>query len=188
MLEFNPESVVLVNEMGCVKYYAGLYEESIRYYRQVLATTPGFALANWGLGRSLTREGKYGEALSVLKKFNAAHGVEVPMILAEIGYVQAVSGDRRAARETIQRLQTMSRTRWVDPYFIAMIHLALHERGETYAWLDKAYIVRSPFLISLATDPKWSAAQGDPRFQTLWNRMTTRRPSDTAARVSTGGS
>jgi hypothetical protein len=82
----------------------------------------------------------------------------------------------------------MSRTRWVDPYFIAMIHLALHERGETYAWLDKAYIVRSPFLISLATDPKWSAAQGDPRFQTLWNRMTTRRPSDTAARVSTGGS
>ena len=83
----------------------------------------------------------------------------------------------------IQRLQVMSRKRFVDPYFTAIIYLALKDEDQTYAWLDKAYEVRSPFLISIATDPKWSGSQGDPRFQALWDRMMRGRPS-TATVVS----
>ncbi len=127
---------------------------------------------NWGLGRSLGREGKYSEALQHLKHFNTTYGVEHPLVLGEIGYIQAVSGDRKAAHATIRRLEYLSRSRYVDPYFTAQIYLALNDRDNTYAWLDKAYKIRSPFLISIATDPKWSAAQGDARFQALWNRMT----------------
>jgi len=171
MLELNPESPVLIGELGCVQYYAGHYEESIRLYRQSLAQAPQGVLANWGLGRSLAREGRFAEALDVLRRFNGTYGVEQPLIDAEIGYIQAAAGDRSGAHAMIQRLQAMSRRRFVDPNFTAIIYLALKDENQIYAWLDKAYDIRSPFLISIATDPKWTGSQGDPRFQALWDRM-----------------
>jgi TolB-like protein len=172
LLDFNPRSALLIGELGCVNYYAARYDDSIRYYHQALALAPQSVLSGWGLGRSLARVGKYAEALDELKHFKSAHGVVNPLILAEIGYIQALSGDRSAARATVRQLQQMERSRFVDPYFVAVIELALNDQNATYAWLEKAYSKRSSFLISIATDPKWSASMGDPRFQALWARMT----------------
>jgi TolB-like protein/Tfp pilus assembly protein PilF len=180
MLEFDPGSVLLVSELGCVNYYAGRYDDSVRYYRQALATAPGSVVANWGLGRTLGSQGKYTEAVADLKRFNSVYGIEHPLTLAEIGYIQAVSGDRPAALETLHRLELKSRTQFVDPFFIAEIYLALNNRDEAFAWLEKAYKIRSPFLISLATDPKWSGVRRDPRLQLLWDRMTSHAPHENA--------
>lgn len=187
MLEFNPGSVMLVSEMGCINYYAGRYDDSVRYYRQALATAPWAVLANWELGRSLCREGKYGEALQLLKIFDAHYGTEQPLVLGEIGYIQALSRDRKAAHVTIQRLEFLSRSRFVDPYYVAEIYHALNDRNSTYAWLDKAYTIRSPFLVSLASDPKWSSEQADPRFQQLWNRMTASGGHSASSSQTTAG-
>ncbi|MGB6193603.1 MAG: tetratricopeptide repeat protein [Terracidiphilus sp.] len=172
MLEFNPGAVMIVNEMGCVNYYAGRYDESVRYYRDALASAPGFVLANWGLGRSLGREGKYSEAIADLRRFNSVYGIEHPLTLGEIGYLQALSGDRAGALATIHKLEAMGRTQFIDPIFIAQSYLGLHDRAQTYAWLDRAYKIRSPFLIGLATDPRWASLRGERRFKALWNRMT----------------
>jgi TolB-like protein/Flp pilus assembly protein TadD len=190
ILELNPGSVLFVTELGCVNYYAGRYDESIRYYRQVLASSPWAVLASWGLGRSLAGAHRYKEALDVLKKFNTTYGVEHPLILGEIGYIQAISGDHAAARETIQKLRTKSRKEWVDPYFTAEIYLALNDRPRTYAWLEKAYQDRSAFLVSIATDPKWSASLNDPHVQALWNKMTatSARAMRSANSSGSGGS
>ncbi|HEY6489265.1 MAG: tetratricopeptide repeat protein [Terracidiphilus sp.] len=174
MLEFNPNSPFLVTELGCINYYAGRYEDSLRYYRQSLALAPHGILAAWGFARSLGKLGRYSEALAFLRKFDGTSSLKNPLLLAEIGYMQARSGDRSDALATMHHLKAMARTRFVDPYFIAVIYLGLKDRDATYAWLDKAYTIRSPFLVSIATDPKWSASQGDPRFQALWNRMLSK--------------
>jgi hypothetical protein len=63
----------------------------------------------------------------------------------------------------------------VDPYLIAIVYLGLKDGDNTYAWLDKAYTSRSPFLISIATDPKWSTSHSNTRFEEIWSRMTERR-------------
>ncbi len=175
MLEFDPHSPGLIDELGCVSYYGGRYTDSIRYYRQAIAADPQAAIAYWGLGRSLTREGHYIEALETLRRFKAVNGFEPPIITAEIGYSEASSGDRRAALATVARLQRESRISYVDPYLIAVIYLGLKDGQNTYAWLDQAYAARSSFLISIATDPKWSTSRSDPRFQEIWNRMTESR-------------
>jgi TolB-like protein/Tfp pilus assembly protein PilF len=172
MLEFDPHSASLIGELGCVSYYAGRYSDSIRYYRQAIATDPKAAIAYWGLGRSLAREGRYQEALETLKRFKAVNGFEPPVITAEIGYSEASSGDRRAALATVTRLERESKISYVDPYLIAIVYLALKDDRNTYAWLNRAYTMRSSFLISIATDPKWSTSRSDARYQEIWNRMT----------------
>ena len=138
------------------------------------AADPLSPISYWGLGRSLAREGRYAESLQALKEFKAANGFEPPVLTAEIGYSQAVSGDRLGALETEKQLENESRQRYVDPYFMAMVYLGLKESDRTYEWLDKAFDDRSSFLISITSDPRWAASRGDARFQALWNRMTAK--------------
>lgn len=172
MMEFDPRSPQLVSELGCVKYYGGHYDDSIRYYRQAISDDPKSPVAYWGLGRSLTRLGRYPETLETLKAFKTANGFEPPMITAEIGYSQAVSGDRQAALQTLRQLEDESRQTYVDPFFMAIVYLGLNDLDRTYEWLDQAYAKRSPFLISITSDPRWASSRNDSRFQSLWNRMT----------------
>jgi TolB-like protein len=173
MLEFDPHSAGLISELGCVSYYAGRYGDSIHYYRQAIAADPQAAILYWGLGRSLAREGRYKEALETLRRFKAMNGFEPPIITAEIGYSEALSGDRRAALATVTRLQQESKVSYVDPYLIAIVYLALKDDRNTYAWLNRAYGMRSPFLVSISSDPKWAGSRSDPRFEEIWNRMIT---------------
>jgi TolB-like protein/Flp pilus assembly protein TadD len=172
VLEFDPRSPTLLGELGCINYYGGKYEESIRYYRQALAADSRSPIANWGLGKSLVREGRYAEALETLRRFKTVNGFEPPIITAEIGYAEGSSGDRKAAIETAHMLQRASVHTFVDPYLVALIYLSVKDADNTYAWLNKAYADRSPFLISIATDPKWTASRQDERFQDLQSRMT----------------
>lgn len=186
MLEFDPDSSMLISEMGCVKYYAGEYDDSIRYYHQAMAIDSESVLGYWGLGRALAKTGRYKDALDALQKFKPANGIEPPIITAEIGYTQGVSGDKLSAAQTLRGLKEQARKIYIDPYLVAVVYLSLGDRESTYAWLDKAYDVRSPFLISLATDPKWSDEASDPRLRALWNRMTQGHPADSAHEVSVG--
>jgi hypothetical protein len=129
------------------------------------------------MGRSLAREERYKEALEDLRRFKQLNGFEPTIITAEIGFTEAASGDRHAAMGIVKQLQEESKGAYVDPYLMAVIYLGLKDRENTYAWLDRAYQSRSPFLISIATDPKWSDWRSDARFEALWNRMTTEAQS-----------
>jgi TolB-like protein/Tfp pilus assembly protein PilF len=186
MLEFDPESTMLISELGCVKYYSGQYDDAIRYYRRANTMDSQSVLASWGLGRALTREGRYKEALDTLRAFKPAGGIEPPILTAEIGYTEGLSGNRVAAEQTLRDLKEQSKKIYVDPYLVAVIYLGLKDYDNTYAWLDKAYAVRSPFLISLASDPKWAAETSNPRLRALWNRMTTKTAQKSGAEVSAG--
>jgi TolB-like protein len=172
MLEFDPHSVMLIAELGCVNYYAGHYDDSIRYYQQALTLDPRSVLANWGMARVLARESRYKEALDRLKEVKKLNGFEPPIITAEIGFTEAASGDREAALQTLKQLKEESKHMYVDTFLMAVVYLGLKDHENTYAWLERAYQARSPFLISLATDPKWSDSRSDARFEALWNRMT----------------
>lgn len=105
--------------------------------------------------------------MQILRRFKTVNGFEPPIITAEIGYAEGASGDRKAAMEIAHMRQGASAHTFVDPYLVALIYLSVKDTDNTYAWLDKAYADRSPFLISIGTDPKWTASRQDARFQGL---------------------
>jgi len=170
-LDFDPRASELIGELGCIHYYAGENQEAERDYRRALAADPHSPVPYWGIGKCLTREGRYSEALKYLHSFKTLTGIEPPMITAEIGYTQGVSGDHKQALETMHQLKKAATHAWVDPYFIALIYHSLKDREQTYLWLDKAYQARSTFLISLLTEPKWEDARNDPEFVALINKI-----------------
>jgi TolB-like protein len=171
MLEYDPQSAQLVGELGCIDYYRGDYENAIQHYRDAMAMDPHSPVPYWGLGKSLSLQGKYGEAVKILRQFKQATGFEPPLLTAEIGYALGREGKANEAEQEITVLRDESKSIFVDPYFVALIYLGIGDEHATLQWLNRAYEVRSTFLISISTEPKWKAMIERPGLQAFLAKM-----------------
>jgi TolB-like protein len=175
MLEYDPQSAQLIGELGCIDYYRGDYEHAMQRYREAMAMDPHSPVPYWGLGKTLSLQGKYGEAVKILRQFKLATGFEPPLLTAEIGYALGREGKTSDAEREIAELREMSKSTFVDPYFVALIYLGIGDEQATLQWLDRAYVVRSPFLISITTEPKWKPMIGRPGLQEFLAKITPRK-------------
>ena len=61
--------------------------------------------------------------------------------------------------------------KYVSPYFIALVYVGLGEKDQAFAWLEKAYQERHPYLILIKVEPVFDVLRSDPRFQDLVQRI-----------------
>jgi TolB-like protein len=165
MLGYDPQSPALIAELGCIDYYRGDYDHAIKFFREAITSDPRSPVPYWGLGKSLALRGNYEEAVRIMRQFRAVTGFEPPVLTAEIGYALARSGQKQEAEKEVEQLKEESKTIFVDPYFLSLIYLGMHDETLTLRWLDEAYQVRSPFLISMTTEPKWKEMLKQPKLQ-----------------------
>jgi TolB-like protein/tetratricopeptide (TPR) repeat protein len=177
MLVYDPQSALLISELGCIEYYRGDYEDAMRYYREAIAKDPHSAVPYWGLGKTLSLQAKYEESVKIMRQFKPGNGFEPPLLTAEIGYALGRAGKMNDARREIEELQVESKSAYVDPYFVSLIYLGMREEQLTLEWLDRAYAQRSPFLISISTEPKWKPMIDRPGLQAFMAKMTPQRHS-----------
>ena len=170
-LAYDPESGTLINELGCVAYYHRRYEDSVTQFKKAMEFAPTSPVPYWGLGKSLTQLGRYQEALEALNSYSARNGDPPPVLIAESGYTLARWGKREDAKARLELLSRLSKGNYIDPFFFAVVHLGLGERDQTFQWLSKAADVRSTYLFSILTDPKWADLLSDPRTGAIVTRM-----------------
>ena len=173
-LSYDPQSEMLISELGCAAYYERHYEDAVRSYRSAIELDPGSPLPYLGLGRSLTELGKYQEAVDVLDSFSKRNGFAPPILLAESGYTCALSGDRKDAMQRMQSLEDQTKSAYVDPYLIALIYHGLHDHAATIYWLQKAAAVHSSLLFSVLSDPMWQDSQQDPQLIAIVDKMESK--------------
>ena len=178
MLGYDPQSATLIGELGCIDYYRGDYDHAIQSFREAMTIDPRSPVPYWGLGKSLSLRGDFDEAVQAMRQFKAVSGFEPPMLTAEIGYALARAGKRQEAESEIDQLKEESKTAYVDPYFIALIYLGLADEPLTLRWLDQAYRVRSPFLISISTEPKWKEMLERPKLQSFVAKLVPQAEAD----------
>lgn len=174
LLSYDPQSEMLVSELGCAAYYERHYEDAIRSYRSAMELDPGSPLPYLGLGRSLTELGKYQEAVDVLDSFSKRNGFAPPILLAESGYTCALSGDQKGAMQRMKSLEDQAKSAYVDPYLIALIYHGLHDHTATIDWLQKAAAVHSSLLFSILSDPMWEDSQQDPQLIAIVDKMESK--------------
>lgn len=172
MLDYDPQSAQLIGELGCIDYYRGDYENAMVHYREAVARDPHSPVPYWGLGKTLSLQGKYGEAVKTIRQFKTANGFEPHLLTAEIGYALGREGKMSEAQQEIAELREQSKSTFVDPYLVSLIYLGMRDEKDTLQWLNRAYVVRSPFLISISTEPKWKSMIERPSLQAFLARMT----------------
>jgi hypothetical protein len=88
------------------------------------------------------------------------------------------------ARQAVDQLMELSRSKYVSPYDIALIYTGLGEKDLAFAWLEKAYVERTGRLLELP-DPAFDSMRSDPRFLNLVKRIGL--PQESAVRASREG-
>src|SRR4029077_11794833 len=91
--------------------------------------------------------------------------------VAALGETYAKAGNRDAAQRILERLDELSKQRYVTPYIVGRINLALGKRNEALGCLETAYQLRDSFMVFLKTDPLLDDLRSEPRFQELLRRM-----------------
>jgi TolB-like protein/Tfp pilus assembly protein PilF len=165
----DPLSLIINTVVGTHFYYARQYDKAITQCRETLELDPNFHVAYGVIGEAYIQKGMYKEAIAVLKKaISLSPG---PDGLARLGYAYAMAGQRNKAKEVLNKLQTLSRRRYIEPASRAIIYTGMAEREQAFTWLERASEDRNDLLVMLKVDPRLDTLRSDPRFTELLRRV-----------------
>ena len=85
----------------------------------------------------------------------------------------ALSGRTEPARDTLQKLDDISRTRYVSPFEFVALHFALGDIEDGYRWLVKACDDRCFEFLALKVDPRFDPLRDDHRFTEVSRRVVS---------------
>ena len=166
----DPLSPVVNLALGYHFYYARQYPQAIEQCQKTLALDANFEAAHVALGRSYERKGAYPEAIAELRKALELSGGDSNE-LAALGLAFAASHQPAEARKILGQLKERSVQTYVQPMWLAVIHIALGEKDQAFDWMQKAYDDRSAWLVYLKVDPLFDDVRTDARFTGLMRRV-----------------
>jgi len=168
--ELNPLSAVLNLALGYRSYYAHQYPQAIQQLQKTLSMDSKFVPALVYLGRAYEQSGSSERAITELKKALELSEGDTNE-LAALGHAYAHAHREAEARKILADLKDRSQQTYVQPMWIAVIHLALGEKEPAFDWLQKAYEDRSAWLLYLKVDPYFDSVRTDSRFIDLVRRV-----------------
>ena len=165
----DPLSLGVASTAGWVLHYSGKQADAERQLRIAVRTDSTFPVAHLYLGRVLQFSGQLDSALA---HFGARGSLRawVPTIAGE-GYVYAQQGRREHAQQVLARLDSLSRTQYVTPYAVALVHAALGQSDSAFVWLNKAVDERTHWVLWLNRDRRWDPIRSDDRFRAIVRRV-----------------
>jgi TolB-like protein/DNA-binding winged helix-turn-helix (wHTH) protein/Flp pilus assembly protein TadD len=145
------------------------YTAALEHAHQSVALDSEFWIGHIMKGQALLHLGQTDLALEELTTA-ARFSNQNSKAISFKGYLLARSGRTAEARDVLAALEGVSRTRYVPPVAIALVHAALGETDAAFEWLERAEKVRDVHLIFLTVDAKWDTLRADPRFPALLDR------------------
>lgn len=183
--ELDPLSVPVATDTGFVLYYERDYDKATKALKDAIAMNPKAGAPHFWLGRVYQAQKKYAEAAAEYE----AGGSEIsswPPILAGLGHMHGVTGQRAQALRVLEEIERMSGQHYVSPYAAALVHLGLGQREKTVELLEQSYEEKANWLVWLLKDQRWDPMRSDPRFQEIVRKVGF--PADALARASKGAS
>jgi TolB-like protein/DNA-binding winged helix-turn-helix (wHTH) protein/Flp pilus assembly protein TadD len=171
-LELDPLSPVINGVLGQALYYTRQYDQAIEQLKKTLELDPNLGMASAFLASAYLQKSMNKEAIAELEKHMAITHGRV-WALAEIGIAYAVVGRKREARTMLDKLDQISKQKFVPADAMAQIYLALENKSKAFEWLEKGYERHSLGLggVGLKVDPVWDSLRSDLRFTDLLRRM-----------------
>jgi DNA-binding winged helix-turn-helix (wHTH) protein/tetratricopeptide (TPR) repeat protein len=165
-LDEDPYAPWLHARLAWALHLAGQHRESVERIHYGIKTFPGHeGAAIYGaviLPFNGDAEGgvQLGETLSAREPY-------FDFVLALQGYALACAGRKDEARACLERLQWLSRERFVSPSFNAAVHVAMGDNQAALKELHASSEVRCPWFFQMLADPRLKPLHGDPEFQEM---------------------
>jgi len=177
--ELDPLSLSITTGLGRALFWARRYDDSIQHLQAALPKDPNYADTHWSLGLAYEQKQMYPEAIAAFQKAvelsktgESAEGK--PEMLAALGHALALAGNKNEAKAAIDKLTRPATSRYVSPYGVSLIYVALGDHGAAHQWLERAYQERDENFIHLKVDPRLDQLRSEPRFLELLLRLNLR--------------
>ena len=174
MIEEQPRSSytrsVLVNHLFIRRQYdAALTEAEVS-----LGMFPGKSGWDHYQARCHEQQGRHDQAIELIQQAQAIK--DEPSYLSALAHMYAQTGRLDEARTLLQKLEELSRQRYVDPAYKAAVYVALNETDAAFVCIEQSIDELSDVLVhaqlwSLRYDPYWDPLRDDPRFNALFSKL-----------------
>src|SRR5437763_2191072 len=145
--ELDPLSLIINASYASSLAGAGRYEEAVQQARKTLDLDPELVPGHEILGQIYEDEGKLNEAIIEYSKANELG--PTPSNFAMLAHAYAKTGRMGETRKILDKLTDLSAQQYVGAYPLAVIHLALGEKGEALRLLEQSFVERDILLQGL---------------------------------------
>ena len=177
-VELDPLSVVINADLGETFYYAKRYDESVTQLRKTLEIDPTSFYTHYNLGIALQAKGDLPGAIVEYEKAKQLSSDNL-LVSTLCAAAKAQAGDKDAARRMLSDLDKESQHREILGYWRTLLYLSLNNKEEALRWLEQSFKERDGSNINwIKVDPLLDSLHGDPRFETLVQKVTAPTASD----------
>jgi serine/threonine-protein kinase len=165
-LGLDPLALAIKSSLGIKAYFAGQYDEAVRELTKTIELDRSFGIAPFFLGLTLAEQAHYQQALIEIASASRLLG-STPEILAGLGYVHAVAGNRNEALTVLDQIRELSAQRYISPARIAQVYAGLGETSAALDCLERAHAERAADVAWLRVRPVFASLREEPRFTAL---------------------
>jgi TolB-like protein/Tfp pilus assembly protein PilF len=169
-LELDPFSLQININLATIHYLKEDNEIAIAHLKKTLELEPNYMPTHFVLGNAYIQQGNWDEAIAEFELIYRRDD-EAYLALGFLGYCHAMAGRRAEAESLKNILQDVSRRKYVSPYGIIIICVALGQIDQAMELFEQLYAERNDWLVWLKVSPKLKHLHSDPRFRDLLRRI-----------------
>ena len=169
-LELAPFSLQLNVNLATTYYLRGESDRAIYYLTRTSELDPSYMPTAFVLGCVYIQQGRFNEAIEQFQRV-CKLDEEAYLAMGFMGYAHALAGQRAQAEALLNVLQEVSRRKYVSPYSMLVIHLALGPEERVFELFDQLFEERNDWLVWLKVSPELRTIRNDPRFKSLMRRV-----------------
>jgi len=156
--------------LGAVLYFAHDFGTMAQVMEEAIDAAPESAPAHDWLGMAYVQLERFDDSIRVYRRaVTLADGAAE--VRAGLGHAYGLAGRIDEARAELETLRTQARETYVPPVQIAYVCVGLGDTMGAFALLEQAWREKSWELVFLREEPWFDPLHGDPRFETLLQRM-----------------
>ena len=168
-LEADPLGMLTNQMLGDAYANARRWDQAIAQFQKALDLHSNDTSSQYQLGWAYVYSGAYDKGIEAVR---ASQSGDVPTELSpDLAQINAMTGKRNQARQTLTQLLELSKKYPISPSLIALIYVSLDEREQALAWLEKAFQLHSSVMTWLKVDPRFDRIRPEPKFQDLMRRV-----------------
>lgn len=159
----DPVSSIIARDVAVMYYYKRNFDAALEQCDHTIELNPHFAPAYHTLGLVQEQRGELDESIAALQRAANLSPLS-PRMRAAFGRINALTGNRKVALDTIGDLEELARNRYVAPFDFASIYIALRRLDQGFTWLVRACEDRCFDMLFINVDPRFDPVRRDRRF------------------------
>jgi tetratricopeptide (TPR) repeat protein len=175
--QLDPGSAANTIFLPWARLAAGDFEQAVRDYRSVITRSPesgpAYAQLAWAYGR-LGRRQEAAEAYATARRYFPPESDQVQDAWLMDGLI--AERGKQTAIKLAKYWERQKSVRYVDPYNIAAMYVAVGMEPESLTKLEEAFHERSPSIYFLNVDMFFDTVRSHPRYREIARAMNLDAP------------